>query len=623
MQAGRVWTTRPGEDREYLMITNLAEVIRPHFRFSVAALLFGMMFAAVLEAIGLSSIPAFIAILLDPDQFFKLIASMGIVLEAPQMGREGFVYFGGGLIIMLFLVKAVFLSGTMIFEAMLMKSISIDIADRLFWRYVHAPYLFHVKNNSAFMVRNVTKEVEEVRAIIRALLLTIREGLVLVAAIVLLLVTVPFVLTLVLALFVGSAALFYLLLRRSLARRGKLAQEHRGEQIKVFAEALGSIKILKLFFAELEASRTFFKHTKGKETNTQFQQVVGAMPRVLLELLGVIVVLGVAGWYTAGGYPVEQTLPTISLLGVVVVRLVPSLTTLTAAMSTIRFQRPSLDLIASEIRDADQYSLEHARSISKPATVNSGATISLKDVDFRYGLGEAKVLDGINLELSVGQIYGVVGVSGAGKSTLLDLLLNLIQPTSGSITFDGEFLDESDLNWWSMVGYAPQDNFLIDDSLRRNVAFGVPDELVDLDRLQKAIDMAKLEKVLEKLPQGLSTLLGERGMSLSGGQRQRVGLARAFYRQSPILILDEATSALDAGTESEVLQAVREAPFIKLIILVTHRVESLRDANKIVVVENGRANTFDVKDYFALPHARRSGVVSKKKEINLVNEEKS
>jgi len=295
---------------------------------------------------------------------------------------------------------------------------------------------------------------------------------------------------------------------------------------------------------------------------------------------------------TAGDTSNERTLATLALFAYVGLRIQPILQSLIGFLNTINSNEAILQNLIADQNMIDEWQraveAEGEPSASAPSTRFS-AELRVEGVDFRYGEDGPLVLHGIDLTIRAGEFVGICGPTGGGKSTLVDLLVGLLQPTSGRITVDGVPLGRRPLWWWAQMGVVSQQVFLIDDTLRNNIAFG--DRMtvgIDEERLRRCVRRAQLESVLLSLPDGLDTVVGERGVRLSGGQRQRVAIARALYREPAVLVLDEGTSALDGATERALVAAIDEATHQRTLIAIAHRISTIRAADRILVVNDGR-----------------------------------
>ena len=316
----------------------------------------------------------------------------------------------------------------------------------------------------------------------------------------------------------------------------------------------------------------------------QRQLFINQMPRLWLELLTLISLFLLVGSMVLQQIPISMMLPTLSLYALVAFRLIPSANRIITAIQQLRFGLPTLNLLSEEL------------SLNEPQLIKSGNVdkmkfknnFQIKNLSYSYPNADSKALNSISLRINKGDFIGFVGESGSGKSTLIDIILGVLPPTSGSLYLDGVDISENLRGWQNQIGYVPQEIFLIDDTLRRNIAFGLNDNDINHTSIQKAISLAQLENFINDLPEGLNTIVGERGVRISGGQRQRIGIARALYHKPEVLVLDEATSNLDIKTEADLMDAIFALHGQKTIITVAHRLKTLDKCDNIYTLRNGK-----------------------------------
>jgi len=272
------------------------------------------------------------------------------------------------------------------------------------------------------------------------------------------------------------------------------------------------------------------------------------------------------------------------MFSVAAIRLFPSVNQIVSGISHIRFGRPAVSLLYEDIKRSENIIEEPLRNMKNAPEFES---IEVNDISFTYPTRDYKVISDLSFIISKGDSVGIIGPSGSGKTTLLDILLGLIEVDAGSILYNGKDLSEHLEEWKSHVAYIPQNVFIIDDNIVRNVALGVSDELVDLARLNNAIDQSKLRELVEQMPEGINTMLGESGIQLSGGQRQRIALARAFYHNRDVLVMDEATSSLDDETEKEIVNEISNLKGEKTLIVIAHRLSTVKHCDHIYRIEKG------------------------------------
>jgi ABC-type multidrug transport system fused ATPase/permease subunit len=333
----------------------------------------------------------------------------------------------------------------------------------------------------------------------------------------------------------------------------------------------------------------------GLSRNETYYDVISVLPRHFLEALSIAAILPISAVFVLLDRPLQAMLPLLALFGVAVVRLVPAINSINMALVDIRYKRSAFDLICGELKTLEASCAgEPELSPGQNPTVAMQQGIRLTNVWYRYPGADGDAISDLSLEIRTGEAVGFIGPSGAGKSTLIDLIVGLLTPTGGAVRVDGQDIRRNLSAWQRQIGYIPQEIYLNDDTIRRNIAFGLPDERIDDHAVARALRAAQLEDFVRGLPQGLDTLIGNQGIRLSGGQRQRIAIARALYHDPNVLVMDEATNALDSETESDVMDAVQALRGSKTLIIVAHRRSSVAYCDRLFRFEQGRI--VDVQD---------------------------
>jgi ABC-type multidrug transport system fused ATPase/permease subunit len=500
------------------------------------------------------------------------------------MSREQLVVYGLLALVLIYVVKGAFLAFLAWRKLRFVFGLQAQMSRRLFAGYMRQPYVFHLQRNSAELIRNALGEVHFLtqHGLIEALRF-VAESLVVIGIIALLLYIEPVgagVSIATLLLFGGG---FYWLTRKAMLRWGEARQHHERMRLQHLQEGLGGVKDVRLLGREDRFIDRYGEHADGFARVGRMQNTVQELPRLMLEVMAVGALAALVITLISRGNPLNSLLPTVGLFAAAAFRIMPSVNRIMTAIQVMRHALPVVTTLASELE-----------ALAPQEAPGSGSQIELKrelrveDVNFSYPSTEAPALHDISLEIHAGESIGFVGGSGSGKSTLIDVILGLLAPQRGVIRVDGVDVRENLRSWQDHIGYVRQHIYLTDDSLRRNIAFGLRDADIDNQAVQRALRAAQLEDFVASLPQGLDTLVGERGVRLSGGQLQRIGIARALYHDPSVLVLDEATSALDTATEREVMSAVRALHGEKTVIIVAHRLTTVADCDRLYRLENGR-----------------------------------
>ena len=396
-------------------------------------------------------------------------------------------------------------------------------------------------------------------------------------------------LVIILILFFGIIIVTYdKFLRFKLTEAGRLQNVFTTNTIQVIQEAINGFKELRILGGE----KIFLENLKSYSNKAAYHATLSASiqaaPRRLLEISIVLfIVIMVVGAIQFGQNP-EEAFSLLMMFGIATLRLLPSATTVSSTISQLRSQRFAVSMLYKDFIEFKHDSNNNLLEKKSRKLENHFQQIKISDVKFQYENSNQFALDEISLTINSGESIGIIGSSGSGKTTLLDVLLGLLLPQNGKLFYNGKPLQESINDWCSQVAYLPQEIFLIDNTLRCNVALGVQDSDIDDSLVKKALNQAELNQLLLQLPKGMNTMLGDKGVRLSGGQRQRVALARAFYHKRKILILDEATSSLDHKTEEKIVKEINRLKGHRTLIVIAHRLSTVQYCDRIYHLENGR-----------------------------------
>ncbi len=555
-----------------------------------AGLLLAMiMVMALIDAAGVFSIMPFLAVLARPDiiESNRWLARAYEGLGFPT--RREFLLFLGLAVFLLLVFGNLFRMLTTWAQLRFTHMRGHALAVRLLANYLARPYAFFLNRNSAELSKNILSETIQVNTIFN-LGMEMIARLAVVSLLFGLLVAVDPMLAVIAASALGGAYyLIFRLVKVRLSVGGRDRVRANQERFAVAGEALGGIKDVKLMGLEGEFTRRFDFPSRRFARHQAYSQIVAQVPRFALETLAFGGIALAALFLVGRETTLDQALPVLGLYTFAGYRLLPAVQHIFFALASIRFNLPALDCVHDEL-------LNQAREggvvwpAQRPQALRLGRALTLENVSFRYPEAASDVLQDVSLAINAKSIVGIVGSTGSGKTTLIDLVLGLLSPTRGCLLVDGIPLHGERVRAWQQcLGYVPQHIYLADDSVASNIAFGVPRESVDMELVIRAGTLAGLHNFVQKsLPAGYDTLVGERGVRLSGGQRQRIGIARALYRDPDVLVMDEATSALDNATESLVMQAIRNLGRTKTLVIVAHRLTTVRTCDVIRVLEKGR-----------------------------------
>lgn len=464
-----------------------------------------------------------------------------------------------------------------------------ETSERILRYYLQAPYGLHLRRNSADLLRTLNDAVRNVYTgqVVVGVVNIISEFCTIVAVAAILVILIPGPAFLLVAYFGIAGAILYLVVRPLTHRAGERMLASYSTIYQSAMQAIGGIKEIKIrhkggFF--LSAYRTARSEYAASQRLAVF---FGELPRYIMEVL-FIFGIGLTTVFVFVTSPSAESIGVLAILAASGFRLLPSAVRMLSAMNVVRFGQPSLDLVISEIKDAHAFERSgEVPAVSDGKRLRLVESIEVESVTFRHDGQVEPAVQEVSFTVPVGTAVALVGPSGAGKSTLVDLLLGLQLPASGRIRVDGRDIAEVLPGWQQSLGLVPQEVYLLDNSLRENIAFGEHPSEIDERRLAEAVHAAQLEEFVSALPDGLDTAVGERGVRLSGGQRQRIGIARALYTQPDLLIMDEATSALDNDTERRISETIANLHGKVTIVIVAHRLSTVRDCDQIVFLRDG------------------------------------
>ena len=559
-------------------------LLSPQARWRWLALLPLALAAAASEAVGAGAAFGLISILTDPSRAATLPIASWFYPHLPRQDPPAVILTFTLLVMAFYIGRNAFLTAVTWVQERALDSAVRELSHRLLAAYLGAPYAFHFGRNSAGLINRVTDAVHNVfRGVLGSLLSTASEALVVSGIVVVLALASPGVTAIAVVVVGGLLVLPLTLSRKATARWGRAVSQLDSEILQTLQQGLGGVKEVKVIGRESFFLSQFDERmAEAARLRARYVAVAAAL-RMGVETTFVCGLLGVSLLLTLRGG--AAALPLLGLFAYAGFRLIPASNRIMLYIAQLRYSRAWIHDLRADLTalpaplSADAVEVEPIRFTR---------ALALERVSYTYAGEPEPVLVDVGLTIAKGESIGVVGPSGAGKSTLIDLLLGLLEPTAGRITVDGRDIATAMRSWRRHIGYVPQEPFILDDTVRRNVAFGVADAEVDDRRVMAALRMAQLADVLAGLPRGLDTMLGEHGTRLSGGQRQRVAVARALYDEPEVLVFDEATSALDTPTERELIAALEALRGVKTLIVIAHRLTTVRRCDRLALLRDGR-----------------------------------
>ncbi|NMF62106.1 ABC transporter ATP-binding protein [Brasilonema octagenarum] len=571
---------------------------------TIFVLLCLFLLTSVLDALGIGLVGPFMSLATHPDLVFKSSwLHWGYVNSGLKSTSQYIALLGLG-IIFVFAIKSLlyFQVQRYIFNFSLTQQGLLRL--RLLHGYLTVNYTYHLSKNSASLIQNIIHETFLFCYSVTLPLLSTAANSVVVFALIILLLKTDVSATASILLMLTLAFAFYNRFKDKMAYWGKEGSESDTEMIRIINHSVGGLKETRVIGCESYFESQMNIQAQRHALTGSLFQVFQNLPRIAIEALLVTFIVCFISISLVFNQNPQNLISILSIFAVASIRLIPAASQLMSALGTLRNSSYSLNKLYFDLQELENSKLksinyidvlyksepeEFIRKSNNLKKLNFIDKISIKQLNYCYPNVSKQALNNLDLTIDKGESIALIGKSGAGKTTLVDVILGLLIPNDGDIKVDGVSIYNDNLRYWqNMIGYIPQSIFLMDDTIERNIAFGVPDNQIDSQQLQRAIKTAQLEELILQLPDGMKTSVGERGVRLSGGQRQRIGIARALYHQREILILDEATSALDNETENLISEAIRSLSRTKTLILIAHRLSTVEHCDRIYVLEHGR-----------------------------------
>ena len=540
-----------------------------------------------IELASIASVPLLIGTILDPSFISSNIGITNGYFKDFISNLDNSTLTISIWVIFLFVFKNIFIGIFFYFFNSFLKNINLEISTRLFKSYILLPKIKLSELNSNILIRNIVNEVNLTVEYLRVLINFLKESLLF-----LFICSSMFYFSfkytsLMVIFFIILVFIFFKIFRTYLFKLGKENQLIRGLRLKLISESFGSIVDLKIFAKENYIVKKFRDISNQALKLELIGSFISMLPKLFFESLTIIVLVSVTLYVLSLGLSNSEAFAILSLITVVSVRLLPIFSTMSTSLARLKSIQSSIILIKNDIESNE--SINFINSDFKIKNSIFIKEIVLSDLKFKYPSSKNIILDINYFSLKKTKSIGIAGSSGIGKSTLINLLVGLIEPSSGLITVDNININKNIKGWQSLIGYVSQTVFLLDASLKNNIAFGEDDKNIDLKKIEEIIKICNLRSFVDSLPLGLITNIGEMGNKISGGQKQRIALARALYKNSEIIIFDEATSNLDIDTENEIINNIFDKNFKKdkTYIFISHRENTLKNCEEIYTIDKG------------------------------------
>jgi ATP-binding cassette, subfamily B, bacterial PglK len=563
-------------------------------RKHIVYLLFIFLFVSLLETIGTAMIGPFIALATNPN-IVKENYWLTRIYDALNLSSQSqMILIVGILVILIYCAKAYFSFNAQRYIFWFGFNLQGELSARLMRAYLAAPYTFHLNRNSANLIQHITKESSTFANALVMPFLTSTSNLVIIIALSILLIKTNPIACFIVVILPLMSLVFYNKFKERLSRWGKESYEAGTEMFRQISHGLGGLKETKIIGCESYFEQKVYKEAKQLGRVVSLSLSYSNLPRYIIEVVMITFLISFCTLFVFFNKDDIKNLSAIlGIFALASMRLLPATGNVLSSVNGIRSNLYSLDQLYLDLKELESLDSQRNNIISQKLynpqnQFSFSSHVIIDSISYRYPNASSDSIHEISLKINKGESIGLIGKSGAGKTTLVDTILGLLEPQSGDILIDGNSIYKNLRSWQNKLGYVPQSIFLIDDTLERNIAFGVPDEQINQERLLKAIQSAQLTELVDELPNGINQSLGERGVLLSGGQRQRVGIARALYHEREILVFDEATAALDNETEKLVTESIKSLSGIKTMIIIAHRLSTIEHCDRIYMLDRGR-----------------------------------
>lgn len=544
--------------------------------------------SALLETLGVSIILPLVSAVVNPE---AILNSRYVVMACGWLhltirDSASFVKLLLAVTISIFVIKNVYLLFLYYIQARFVTRTEAETSIRLLNEYLNRPYEYYLNADVNALFQTINKDIPHVFELLQEVMKLLTEIAVSVCLCVFLLLFTDIVMTLSIAALLGvMVAVIVFLLKPLLGNLGQGRLKQQVLTMKWMQQGIFGIKDVKVAAKENYFLKNFADAYRKLSGVTRRYTVLNNAPRLIIETVCIVGLLGYMLVSFINGADMVKMLPLLGAFAVAAVRLMPSINRISTHLSTIAYYEPSLNFVCDHLNIA---SLKDADLQEAEGTMAFADKIRLKDITYAYPNTERRIFDHADMEIPVGSSVGVVGSSGAGKTTIIDVLLGLLVPQDGSVLCDGTDIRDRYAAWLHNIGYIAQNIYMLDNTIRANVAFGVDEDEVKEERVWEVLQEAQMADYIRSLPEGLDTVIGDRGVRLSGGQRQRIGIARALYHDPELLVFDEATSALDNDTEAAIMEAINSLKGRKTMVIIAHRLKTIENCDILYKVEQGK-----------------------------------
>jgi ABC-type multidrug transport system fused ATPase/permease subunit len=569
------------------MLKKIALLLEPKDLLLVIFIFIISLVSNVLEIIGITLIPSLVLLIFNKNRLAELLEQYNLFsnfFDSRIILNDNFLVLFLIFVCVVFLLKNIYLGIAIYLQNFFYSKIYINIVKKLIKFYSHCAYEFHITRNSNELIRNVISETNTFRAFISNVIIIVKEIIFFIFIFLILLMAEVKSTLIIFSSILLFSLLYFSIIKKKVLNKSKINQLYRFLILKKINSFFSMIKVIKLDHKEDYFINNFINYIVKEEKNIIFQRIITNYPKLIFEVL---FVFGISFFFLflskkalKDGIDIFYFFPLITLYIFSFLRLVPSFNSLLSNLTDAKANYVSVETLYKEF-----FFLKDTSFRSSYNKIKFSKSISLVNVSFFYKSSKKKVLNNVSIKILKGQTIGICGKSGVGKSTLVDIIAGILKPHSGKVLADGKNIQKCLYNWQSKIAYVPQEVYILDDSIEKNIAYGLDEEKINYEYLNKAIDTSQLSDLYKDLKSRNDNMLGNKGIKISGGQRQRIGIARAIYKNPDLLILDESTSSLDNRTEKDFFNCIKKLKITKIII--THKINLLKFCDKIFILDNG------------------------------------
>ena len=569
----------------FRILKKYSMILSSHQKIRIIQLVFLMLLGGIFETCSVTFMLPFMNAVMEPENIMDQAYIKNICNIIGIHSVKSFIVFLAIILAVMYLVKNIYLLFEYSIQYKFVYGKMLSLQRNLLENYLNRPYEYFLQAKSGEIIRAVTNDTSNTFSMLVTLLNMFTELIVSGMIIIAVFYMAPVITVCMAVIFALILAGINRVIKPVLHRAGENYKSSYAEMNKWLLQSVQGIKEVKVMAKEQYFQDKFDKYGKINVDSLRKNQILAVTPRFFIESLSMGAILLIIAVLIYNGMDLESVIPVLSAVVMAAIRLLPAVNRISSGMTSVLYGEPMLDSVIRILDEAEKTShlLQNEERNNIPRLRKS---IRFQNITYTYPSASEPVLNEVSIEIRRGLMVGIIGPSGAGKTTAVDLILGLLHPQQGSILIDGSDIRYGEKDWLNQIGYIPQTIFMLDDTIRANIAFGVPEEEISDAEVWRALKEASMDGYADTLPEKLDTQIGERGVRLSGGQRQRIGIARALYMNPEVLFFDEATSALDTDTEKSVMDSINSLHGRKTIIIIAHRLSTIENCDEIYRVED-------------------------------------